>query len=140
MSAPGRRLELTVEDLHAMPEDGYAYELQGGLLVREPLPGFRHGRVMLRVGELLSAHARAHRLGVVIVGDSGFILARTPDTVRGPDVAFVSQARFEQQGDTVRAFCGAPDLAVEIVSPSTRPSPRTRRSPSTSPPALGACG
>jgi Uma2 family endonuclease len=49
-------------------------------------------------------------------------LARKPDTVRGPDVAFVSQARFEQQGDTVRAFSGAPDLAVEILSPSNTPA------------------
>ena len=105
-----------------MPDDGYKYELQAGMLVSEPLPGFRHGRVIARVTELLSEYVRQHRLGVVISGDSGFILARKPDTVRGPDVAFVAKARFEQSGDTVRAFSGAPDLAVEVLSPSNTPA------------------
>lgn len=105
-----------------MPDDGYKYELEAGMLVSEPLPGFRHGRVMMRMGELLSAHVRKRQLGVVIVGDSGFILARRPDTVRGPDVAFVSQARFEESGDTIRAFSGAPDLAIEVRSPSNTPA------------------
>ena len=94
-----------------MPDDGYKYELQAGWLVSEPLPGFRHGRVMFRVGEMLVGPVRANCLGVVLGGDSGFILARKPDTVRGPDVAFVSNERFAQSGDTVKAFSGAPDLA-----------------------------
>ena len=46
------------------------------------------------------------------------MLARKPDTVRGPDVAFVSRERFERNADTVKAFAGAPDLAVEVLSPS----------------------
>ena len=118
MSLPLRDRELTVEDLYVMPDDGYKYELQAGLLVSEPLPGGRHGRVMAAVAEILRAHVKKHRLGVVFAGDSGFILARKPDTVRGPDVAFVSMERYERSGDTVRAFAGAPDLAVEILSPS----------------------
>ena len=101
-----------------MPDDGYTYELQAGLLVSEPLPGGRHGSVMAAVAELLRTHVKKHRLGVVFAGDSGFILARKPDTVRGPDVAFVSTERYEQNRDTVRAFAGAPDLAVELLSPS----------------------
>jgi Uma2 family endonuclease len=109
---------MTVEDLYVMPEDGFKYELQAGMLVSEPLPGFRHGWVSAAAGEFLRAHVRTHRLGVVLVCDSGFILARKPDTVRGPDVAFVSRERFEASGDTVKAFTGAPDLAVEVLSPS----------------------
>lgn len=105
-----------------MPDDGFAHELQAGMLVSEPLPGFRHGRVMVLVAEHLSAHARRHQLGVVLGGDSGFILARKPDTVRGPDVAFVSKERVEEHGDSVRAFSGAPDLAVEVLSPSNTPA------------------
>ena len=42
--------------------------------------------------------------------------------MRGPDVAFVSRERHERSGDTVRAFVGAPDLAVEVLSPSTTPA------------------
>jgi len=118
MPLPLREGERTVEDLYDMPDDGYRHELQAGLLVSEPLPGGRHGMVTAAVAEILRAHARKHRLGVVFAGDSGFILARSPDTVRGPDVAFVSRVRYEQSADTVRAFAGAPDLAVEVLSPS----------------------
>jgi len=118
MSLPLRHRDLTVEDLYVMPDDGYTYELQAGLLISEPLPGARHGSVMAAVAEILRAYVKKHRLGVVFAGDSGFILARKPDTLRGPDVAFVSRERYEQCGDTVRAFAGAPDLAVEILSPS----------------------
>ena len=120
-----RRLQeplLTEEDLYAMPDDGWKYELQAGLLLSEPLPGTRHGRVAARIVELLVTHVRRHGLGVVIGNDSGFVLARSPDTVRGPDVCFVSRERFEKIGDTIRAFPGAPDLAVEVLSPSNTPA------------------
>ena len=113
---------MTVDDLYVMPEDGFNYELQAGVLVSEPAPGFRHGRIMVTIAAILRAHVREQRLGVVLAGDSGFILARKPDTVRGPDVAFLSRERFERSGDTVKAFAGAPDLAVEVLSPSNTPA------------------
>ena len=122
MSLPRRDQNLTVEDLYVMPDDGLSYELQAGMLVSEPRPGFRHGRVVAAITEMLVTHVKQRRLGVVLAGDSGFILARKPDTVRGPDVAFVSKERFEKSGDTVRAFVGAPDLAVEVLSPSNTPA------------------
>ena len=121
MTLPLRDREMTVEDLYVMPDDGLNYELQAGMLVSEPAPGFRHGHVVAAIAELLRAHVKPQRLGVVLAGDSGFILARKPDTVRGPDVAFVSKERFERSGDTVKAFVGAPDLAVEVLSPSNTP-------------------
>ena len=122
MSLPLRDRNMTVEDLYVIPDDGFNYELQAGLLVSEPAPGFRHGRIMAAIAEILRAHVRQRRLGVVLAGDSGFILARKPDTVRGPDVAFVSRERFERSGDTVKAFAGAPDLAVEVLSTSNTPA------------------
>ena len=122
MTLPLRDREITVEDLYVMPDDGFNYELQAGMLVSEPAPGFRHGRIMVAIAAILRAHVREQRLGVVLAGDSGFILARKPDTVRGPDVAFVSRERFERSGDTVKAFAGAPDLAVEVLSPSNTPA------------------
>lgn len=114
--------QLTVEDLYDLPDDGMKYELQGGMLVSEPLPGSRHGRVALQVGALLHAHVRQAKLGVVFSNDSGFILSRSPDTVRGPDVSFVSRERYENSKDVVRAFPGAPDLAIEVLSPSNTPA------------------
>jgi Uma2 family endonuclease len=118
MSAPNHSRVLTVEDLYARPEDGFRYELQAGLLLAEPLPGFRHGRVMAAMAALLREHVHKLQLGIVVAGDAGFILWRKPDTVRGPDVAFVSRARIDERDDGIRAFAGAPDLAIEIVSPS----------------------
>ena len=113
---------LTIDDLYAMPEDEWKYELQAGVLIAEPVPGYRHGRVAFRVAELLGAHVRKLRLGIVATNDSGFILSRSPDTVRGPDVSFVSRERFESVGDLVTAFPGAPDLAIEVLSPSNTPA------------------
>jgi len=117
-----RSRPVTIDDLYAMPEDEWKHELQGGVLISEPLPGHRHGRVAFRVAELIGTHVRKHRLGVVATNDSGFILSRSPDTLRGPDVSFVSRERFERAGDLVTAFPGAPDLAIEVLSPSNTPA------------------
>ena len=122
MSLPLRDREMTVEDLYVMPDDGFKYELQAGLLVSEPLPSGRHGWVTASIAGILRAHVKKNRLGVVFAGDSGFVLARKPDTVRGPDVAFVSRERFERSGEPTKAFAGAPDLAVEVLSPSNTPA------------------
>jgi Uma2 family endonuclease len=65
----------------------------------------------------LGEYVRTHRLGHVCGAETGFRIARTPDTVRAPDVAFI---RRERQGATPSSdgfFEGAPDLAVEVLSP-----------------------
>ena len=108
----------TVEELYSLPDDGLRYELRAGWLVSEPLPGFEHGRIAAKLAWMLHAYVRDHDLGAVLACDSGFVLARSPDTVRGPDVAFVSKQRLALLDDPAKAFPGAPDLAVEIASPS----------------------
>ena len=110
-----------VEDLYRLPDDGRRYELIAGTVVSEPLPGFRHGRVVARIVSLLRAFAEAQGLGEVVTADTGFVLARGPDTLRGPDVAFVDNGRLPSASEESKAFEGAPDLAVEVVSPSNRP-------------------
>jgi Uma2 family endonuclease len=73
----------------------------------------------LLAAELVS-FARAHDLGGVLAGDAGFKIAAEPDTVRGPDVAFVRREREPDPG--ARAFPAlAPDLVVEVMSPNDRP-------------------
>src|SRR5207247_2417345 len=57
---------------------------------------------------------------VVVSADTGFLLARDPDTVRAPDVAFISHLRAREVGDVPSYFPGPPDLAVEVLSPSDR--------------------
>lgn len=121
MSLPARDRPWTLEDLEAIPDDGFRHELQAGLLLSEPLPGTRHGRIAMRIGYRLEEYVRRHPVGVVVSNDSAFVLAKNPDTVRGPDVAFIARERFERSGDSDRPFPGAPDLAVEVLSPSNTP-------------------
>lgn len=117
MSSVASRLK-TVEDLYALPDDGFHYELVHGEFVSEPPPGGRHGRIAARLVQRIGAHAEAHRLRVVLTCDSGFVLHREPDTVRAPDVAFVSHERYQAFGDEIFALPGPPDLAIEVLSPS----------------------
>lgn len=79
--------------------------------------GFEHGRVAATVGAALSGYVRATGIGVTVGAETGFVLARDPDTVRAPDAAFVSRERADEVGRTAKYWPGAPDLAVEVVSP-----------------------
>jgi Uma2 family endonuclease len=114
-------LLLTAEHLYSIDDDRYLYELdRGRLVVMEP-PGFDHGATAARITLLLATFVEAHHLGQVVTGDTGFVLFRAPDTVRGPDVAFVGAERLPSEEDAQLFFEGAPDLAVEVLSPSNRP-------------------
>jgi len=99
--------------------DGKA-ELVRGRVIRMSFPGMRHGVIAVRIAARLLSFVEAHGLGYVCA-ETGCITARNPDTVRGPDVAFVSFERMAGQvaPDTFMQF--APDLAVEVISPSQRP-------------------
>jgi Uma2 family endonuclease len=61
---------------------------------------------------------RTNQLGRVRAGAPGFLLARDPDTVRAPDVAFISRDRVCATGKLTGYRPGAPDLAIEVISPS----------------------
>jgi len=103
-----------------MPDDGFRYELVEGNL-REMAPaGHQHGRIAINVSTPLAQHVKANNLGVVYAAETGFKLASNPDTVRAPDVAFVRRERVESVGDSEGFWPGAPDLAVEVVSPGDR--------------------
>ena len=115
-----RPRQLTAEDLYAFPDDGNRYELVEGELITMPPAGYGHGRVELTVGSRLLAFVRERGLGEVVVGDVGFVLARRPDTVLAPDVAFVRRDRVPPPGQEHKFAELAPDLAVEVVSPSDR--------------------
>ena len=94
-------------------------DLVRGVLVVRELPGFRHGRVAMELAGRLDAHARADDLGHVLP-EVGFKLASDPDTVRGPDIAFIKKDRLpDPEPAGFPDF--APDLVVEILSPGDRP-------------------
>ena len=110
---------LTIAEYEKMPkEDLYRVDLVRGMLVRSPRPAPLHGRLLARMARRLDEYVEARGLGVVLA-DAGAILARDPDTVRGPDVAFYSPERIPETGYG-GSFWGAPDLAVEILSPANR--------------------
>src|SRR2546426_5632139 len=97
---------LTAEDLLTMPEDNLRHELVTGHLVSEPPASFGHGSVADNIHHLLSTFVREQRLGRVLSADTGFLLARSPDTLRAPDVAFVSTERIRQAGEVKGFFPG----------------------------------
>ena len=109
---------LSAEHLLAMPDDGWRYELVEGELHRMPPAGRQHGRVTMNFAWRLAQFVRERSLGVVFAAETGFLLHRNPDTVRAPDVAFVNAARSANPEPQEGFFSGAPDLAVEVVSPS----------------------
>ena len=118
-----RRLKklFTADDLLHLPEapDGRCYELVEGRLYEMPPPGQRHGRVTLKIGILLETHAQQYAVGRAIAGDPGFILAHNPDTVRAPDVAYISYERLPADQEFPLQYNDiVPELAVEVVSPS----------------------
>jgi Uma2 family endonuclease len=113
VSSPARAL--TWRQFVRLPQDGFRHELHRGRLLMTPPPGTSHGAVALGVGALLLAWVRPRRLGRVTI-DAGVRLS--PDTCVGPDVAFLSAARRDRLDEPY--FRGAPDLVVEVVSPSTR--------------------
>jgi Uma2 family endonuclease len=116
MSHPAR--SVTAEELFQSPDSKY-YELVRGVpRVCEP-PGGVHGNI---TGSIV-AHLRNHveRLGLgTVLGEAGYILQRPPDTVRGPDVSFIRLAQLQPDKIPEQFIPGAPDLAVEILSPSSR--------------------
>ena len=115
---PMRRTLLTAEDLWKRADDDYRYELVEGELRKMPPAGFEHGIRAAKIGRYLDAHVEKYKLGYVCGAETGFKISENPDTVRAPDAAFVRQAAIERQGVTKGYWEGAPDLAVEIISPS----------------------
>jgi Uma2 family endonuclease len=109
----------TADELLALPGgEGKRYELIEGRLHVMCTAGFEHGRVAMTAGRLLGNHVSATGSGVTLGAETGFILGRDPDTVRAPDAAFVCNARVDAIGITPGFWPGgAPDLAIEVVSP-----------------------
>lgn len=98
-----------------MPAEGLVLELVDGEIKKMSPAGFEHGRIAMLAGISLGTYVRQHGLGEVAAAETGFILRRNPDTVRAPDVAFVRKERFVP---TTAYFPGAPDLVIEVISPS----------------------
>jgi Uma2 family endonuclease len=109
----------TEEELQALPDDGYIYEIAHGELVMSPKNDFEHENLCAELLVAMRTYANARRLGVVLGSNAGFWM-RNRDC-RAPDVSFIPKERLRSLGFTPftrKFFPGAPDLAVEVLSPS----------------------
>ncbi|HZO30295.1 MAG TPA: Uma2 family endonuclease [Chloroflexota bacterium] len=111
---------MTWQELAQLPDDGMRYELVRGVLRTMPPPKFPHGRLARKIGRSLDHHVESAGLGEVYMNEFGYLLTTRPDTVRAPDVAFLSTRRLAEARDITDYFPGSPDLVVEVVSPSDR--------------------
>jgi Uma2 family endonuclease len=107
----------TIEDLEAMEDDGVQYELLRGELIEMPGPKFQHWFLVGRLVQFLGTFVSRNGLGAV--GTNGaFALRRDPDSLLIPDVAFVRAERTPPEDTDWDVYTGAPDLVMEVVSPS----------------------
>lgn len=105
----------SADELFQMPEDGFSYELIHGELRRMSKPGARHGVIAMRLGGWLFDYVERNDLGLVLAAETGCRLE--DDHVRAADVAFIRKDRVEKHGIPIKQWPGAPDLAIEVLSP-----------------------
>jgi Uma2 family endonuclease len=111
---------LTAEDFFDLDVPDEKTELVDGKVLRTGPAGGEHGVIALRIGAWLLMFVEQHQLGVVCAAETGFLAGRDPDTVRAPDAAFISRERMGEGRPPKKFWPVAPDLAVEVVSPSER--------------------
>ena len=109
---------LTAEDLLRLHSKGVKGELIRGVLHENVSVGRIHARLAIRIGGELDRYARRHRLGQVGGSDGGVFIERNPDTVREPDVYFVSAGRLPLEDQSDGYLEVIPELVAEIASPS----------------------
>jgi len=113
---------LTVEDLYAMDDLPERFEVIRGEIVEMPPTGWDHTTIGMRIGIKIGIWLEQNPIGTVGGADGGFVLSRDPLVVRIPDVSFVSTALAPAVSAAERMPEGAPELAIEVISPSDRAS------------------
>jgi Uma2 family endonuclease len=110
----------TEMELEALPDDGYLHEVVDGALVMSPKNNFQHGDICILLATALNVFVRDRRLGVVLDSSTGFWMQNR--NCRAPDISFIAKARLRGlKRPPVTFFEGAPDLAIEVLSPSSTP-------------------
>jgi Uma2 family endonuclease len=106
-----------VEDYLALPrKEGLAYEYDEGRVIEAPAQSLENAEIQMIVGEALRAAVRRAGLGYIVAGPTGFWL--TPQLERIPDVCVLARERAATMEVFHGSRRGAPDLAVEIISPT----------------------
>ena len=108
----------TAEQLLQLPRGKMRYELVKGELLTMSPSGSEHGVVTIQLSALIAQFVAATGAGLPFGAETGFLIERNPDTVRAPDFAFIRRERIPPGGLPKGYWPGAPDLAVEVVSPN----------------------
>ena len=108
---------MTADELLRLPRGRFRYELVKGELRTMSPGGSEHGAIIMNLSLPLAQHVKANRLGVAFGAETGFKIASNPDTVIAPDIAFIGRTRIPATGLPKAYWPGAPDLAVEVMSP-----------------------
>ena len=112
----GTTTRMTFAEYERLPEkEGVRYELDEGTLLMEPSPALNHNLIRQRIASHLTQFVRSHGLGIV-VEEMDFRLET--DTVRNPDVAFITSDHLRNIDPYASPVAGAPALAIEVISPS----------------------
>lgn len=112
----GKKARWTDAEIMRWPKDGVKRELIEGDIYMSPV-GYTHTNICINLSTRLNVHVRKHDLGSVCDSSMGFRLG--PKTLLSPDVSFVSHTRLAETMTAPEKFLkGAPDLAVEVLSPS----------------------
>jgi Uma2 family endonuclease len=106
---------LTAEEIAQYPKEKRGELIRGVWRPRNPRV-ILHGMLVATIGAEVHRWVESHKLGAATTG-AGYILERDPDTVLGPDVAFVRADRLPPPERWWGYFEGAPDLAVEVIAP-----------------------
>ncbi len=115
-------VKLTYDDLVSLPDDGMRHELIDGEHYVTPAPGSPHQAVSINLSGLLWVYLEAHPIGRVFAAP--FDVELTTHDVVEPDLLYVSHER--GAGTLLRTHLkGAPELVIEIESPSTKRRDRT---------------
>ena len=120
--APVAQAPLTPDDLLALEaEHGASYELVNGELKDRGMPNPEHALIGGRISLRLGSHIEGTDRGVILL-DCSFTLQDDPARIRIPDISFIATAHIPEGGFRSSSIRGAPDLAVEVVSPSDKAS------------------
>ncbi|WP_338825988.1 hypothetical protein MTBGP_26520 [Moorella thermoacetica] len=123
IAATDDKQKYTYDDYIRLDDDN-RYEVVEGELLLTPSPGFKHQDVVRKLAGFLSAWIEGQNLGVVITAPFDVVLAR--DTVLQPDIVYLARENYHRL--TNACLQGAPDLVIEVISPSTVRRDRIRKS------------
>lgn len=112
--------KLTYADYEKIPADGFRHEIIGGEEFMTPAPNLDHQAAVVNLTSILRDHVRTKKLGRVFVAPTDVLLSKH-DIVE-PDVVYVSESRISIL--TEKNIQGAPDLVIEVLSPSTQAEDR----------------